>query len=149
MTGTYFFSFESQKSEIKVSLGLVCPEAPLLGWWMSPFLLCFFLYVGTSLVSFISFIFFRFYLFIFRERGRERGREGEKHRSITSHMCPGHTPLWQLNLQPRHVPQPGIEPVTFWFAWRCPVNWATLVGTLVSFCVYRCPPLIRTLIILE
>ena len=26
------------------------------------------------------------------------------------------SPDWGLNLQSRHVPQPGIEPMTLWFA---------------------------------
>ena len=42
---------------------------------------------------------FRFYLFIFRKRGRE-----------ISLGCLSHTPNWKTNLQPRHVPWPGIEP---------------------------------------
>ena len=49
----------------------------------------------------ISFFSKRFYLFTFRERGRNR--------SIAFCTCPHQGP----NLQPRHVPCPGIE--TFWF----------------------------------
>ena len=53
--------------------------------------------------------FLRFYLFIFRERGREEEREGEKHQCVVaSHMppngdlaCnPGMCPNWELNQQP-------------------------------------------------
>ena len=52
--------------------------------------------------------FLRFYLFNFRERGRDGEREGEKHQSVASYtpptedlahnpgMCPG----WELNLRP-------------------------------------------------
>ena len=36
---------------------------------------------------------------------------------------------WGPGLQPRHVPWPGIEPVTFHFAVRCPTNWATQART--------------------
>ena len=46
-----------------------------------------------------------------KKRGRERSREGEKHRSISS---PTH-PNWGLNLEPRHVPWQGMEPMTFRF----------------------------------
>ena len=34
---------------------------------------------------------------------------------------------WGLNLQPRPVPWPGIEPETFCFEERCPDHWATPV----------------------
>ena len=30
--------------------------------------------------------------------------------------CLFHTPYWGPGLQPRHVPQLGIKPVTLWFA---------------------------------
>ena len=43
----------------------------------------------------------RFYLFIFRERGREGEREGEKHQCVVaSHVAPTEGP----GPQPRHVP---------------------------------------------
>ena len=42
----------------------------------------------------------KLYLSIFRERGREGEREGEKHRSVASCMYPN----WGLSPQPRHVP---------------------------------------------
>ena len=49
--------------------------------------------------------FFKFYLLIFRERGRERVREGEKHRVVASHAPPtgdlahnpGMCPDWESN----------------------------------------------------
>ena len=53
--------------------------------------------------------FFRFYLFIFRQRGREGEREGEKHQCALAscvHHNPGMCPDWELNL--------GIEPATLW-----------------------------------
>ena len=51
----------------------------------------------------------KFYLFIFRERGREGEREGEKHHCVVaSHvpstrdpaLNPGMCPDWELNQQP-------------------------------------------------
>ena len=48
-----------------------------------------------------------------RERERERKRNTnvrEKHEWVASYMCPN----WQLNPQPRYVPEPGIELPTFW-----------------------------------
>ena len=66
-----------------------------------------------------------FFLIVNFERGKE-GREGrkrgretlmwEKHQLIASGK-PG--------LQPRYMPSPGIELVTFWFAGRCPPHWGT------------------------
>ena len=67
--------------------------------------------------------FFKKYLFIFRGRGREgeRGKETsmwDKHRLVAS--CTG--PKWELNLQLRHVPWPGIKPANFPFAGRYPTE---------------------------
>ena len=64
--------------------------------------------------------FFSFFSFTdCREReegGRKRGRE-----TSIGCICPN----WELNLQPRHVPWPGIKPVTICFAGRCSANWTT------------------------
>ena len=51
--------------------------------------------------------FLRFYLFIFRERGRE----GEKHQSVASRTC-----CEGLNPKSRRVPSPGIKQATFHLA---------------------------------
>ena len=85
----------------------------------------------------ITFLFLmRFYLFTFRERGREgerkRGRATsvwEKHQSVASHTHPNQGP----NPQPRRVPWPGIKPVTFCFAGQGPTNWATPVRVRIAF----------------
>ena len=59
--------------------------------------------------SFLLFI----YLFIFRERGREGEREGEKHQCVVaSHMAP----IGDLACNPGMCPRLGIEPATLWFA---------------------------------
>ena len=70
--------------------------------------------------------FFRFYLFISRERGREGKREGEKHRCVreTSVSCLSHTPNWGPGLESRHVPSLGLEPETFRFAGQYSTHWA-------------------------
>ena len=68
--------------------------------------LLLFLYSSPSSGRLLS-LFFFFKDFVFRERGREEERGGEKHRSAASR-----TPLNQEpGLQPRHVPWPGIESV--------------------------------------
>ena len=75
------------------------------------------------------------------EEGREKERARninarEKYRSVASCMCPD----WGLNLQPRHVPWPGIEPVTLWFAGWHPANWATLARARAShICICLLP----------
>ena len=63
-------------------------------------------YVGfLEIFHFLSF-FFKFYLFIFRERGREGEREGEKHQCVVASYAPstgdlahnpGMSPDWKLN----------------------------------------------------
>ena len=63
----------------------------------------------------------RFYLLVFRQRGREGKREGEKHQCVIA-SC---TPCWGPGLQPRDVLWLGIEPATLWFTSWCPVNWTT------------------------
>ena len=64
-----------------------------------------FIYISQTLLSFnlcttfLTDFLLRFYLFIFRQRGREGEREGEKHQCVVAshvHQSPG--------LQPRHVP---------------------------------------------
>ena len=63
----------------------------------------------------------RFYWFIFRERGREGERKGEKHQCVVA-SCP---PYWGSGLQPKHVPWLGIKPVTLWFSGQHSIHWAT------------------------
>ena len=53
----------------------------------------------------------RFYLFIFRERGRRK-----KGRETAMCGCTSHAACWGPGLQPRRVPWLGIEPATLWFA---------------------------------
>ena len=60
----------------------------------------------------------RFYLFIFREKGRWREKEGEKHPPVASRM----PPTGDLAHNPSRCPdgksnwRPFCELVTFWFA---------------------------------
>ena len=63
----------------------------------------------------------RFYLFIFRERGRDR----ERGREISMCGCLSCALHWGPDLQPRLVPCLGIELVTPWFtAHACSIHWA-------------------------
>ena len=77
-----------------------------------------FTHVVASMCQGFVIFFLRFYLFIFRERGKE----GQKHWCAreTLMCCLLHTPNRRPGPQPRHVLWPGIEPATFWF-----VGWAT------------------------
>ena len=62
---------------------------------------------NPQFLIYIFFYFFNIYLFIFRQRGREEERKGEKHQClVVSHM----PHVWGPGLQPRHVPQLGIKP---------------------------------------
>ena len=80
------------------------------------------------------FCFLRFYLFIFRERGREREREGEKHQCVVASRA---SPTWGPGPEPRHVPWPGIKPVTLWFAGWYSIHWATPArAKIISFSLF-------------
>ena len=68
--------------------------------------------------------FFKDFIYLFLEKEgkgeRMRGRE-------TYINCLSHAPSWGCGMQPRHVPRPGIKPVTFWFVRWYPTHWATPV----------------------
>ena len=106
---------------------------PVLGQGWCPLCLCFCFPKGFNLK--LSFHFFGlsgyflkdFYLFIFRERGKEGEREGVKHqRVVASHTPPSGGP----GLQPRHAPRLGIQPVTLWFAGGYSIHWAAAAKPL-------------------
>ena len=65
-----------------------------------------------------SILFFKtiFYLFTFRQRGREEERKGEKHQCVVASRAP---PTGD------HVPLLGIKPATLWFAGQHSMHWAT------------------------
>ena len=69
------------------------------------------------------FIFWRFYLFTFRERGSE----GEKHQYVRNISIGflSHAPNRTPGLQPWHVPLLGIELAAFWFSGWHSIHWAT------------------------
>ena len=90
-----------------------------------------------------------FILFIFRERGREGEREGEKHPCVrdTPISCLSHAPNWGPGLSPRHVPWLGIKPATSLSLSYHSTHWATPVSythltlpTNVSMCRSRWSP---------
>ena len=76
---------------------------------------------------FLSLFFLRFYLFIFRERGR-----GEKERETSVYGCLSCGPHWGPGLQPRHVPLLGTEPATPWFAAHAQSTEPRQPGRLLS-----------------
>ena len=95
-------------------------------------------YIGlqaTVILINSSYLFLKKILFIFRERGSEREREGEKHWCArdTSIGCLLHAPNWGPSPQPKHVPWLGIEPMTFWFSSWHSVHWVTPVRATSSY----------------
>ena len=50
-------------------------------------------YYHLTLISLIGF-FLRFYVFIFRERGKEGEREGEKHQCVVAYQAPPPGGTW-------------------------------------------------------
>ena len=57
-------------------------------------------HMGTRELSRAAYFFFFFKDFIFRKRGREGEREGEKHQYVVASCAPN----WGPGPQPRHVP---------------------------------------------
>ena len=84
-----------------------------------------------------SYLFFRFYLFIFREgkEGRKRGRE--------SSMCGclSHIRNWEPSPQPRHVPWLEIEPASLCFSGWHSIHWVPPARTGSLYLLIPCPPL--------
>ena len=77
-------------------------------------------------LNFSFFLFFlRFYLFIFREKGRE----GE----TSMCGCLLSAPYWGPGLHPRHVPWLGIKLVTLRFTSPRSIHWATPARANFSF----------------
>ena len=108
----------------------------------------------------VFFYFLRFYLFIFRERGREAEREEEKHQCVVASCAPptgdvpcnpGMCPDWdskqgpfgyQAGAQSTELHQPGSEffskrpnHLTFPPAMYKVSNFSTFSSTLVIFCL--------------
>ena len=64
------------------------------------------------------------------ERERERNIDvREEHWLLASCMCPN----WGINPQPRHVPWPGIKPMTFWFTGPHQPGWVLIFFFLSIF----------------
>ena len=114
----------------------------LVAWWrIEPAALWFTgwhsIHWATSARAIIHF-FKRFYLFLERGEGREKGKEGNifvrgKQISCLFNRRPGP--------QPGHVPWPGIKPATFRFAGQCLTHWATsvrAVHTLITLYFNHC-----------
>ena len=81
---------------------------------------------STPLIFYPLPYWFFFILFLQRGEKMEKKRERniavrQKHQSIAFQTCPNQGP----NPQPRYVPWPEIEPMTFCSAGWCPTNWAT------------------------
>ena len=68
-----------------------------------------------------SHLFFKDFIY-FILRGREREREAEKQQCVVASHTP---PTGTQPPQPRHVPQPWIQPATPWFAGQHSIHWAT------------------------
>ena len=79
----------------------------------------FYLQIKMATPKFINFDVFFSILFIFKQKGREGERVGEKHQClVASHMPHTREPG-------PHVPRLGIEPATLWFTGQCSIHWAT------------------------
>ena len=59
----------------------------------------------------LKYFFFLNFIYLFLDTGEERKRG----RETSVYGCFSRIPYWGHGLQPRHVPQLGIEPATLWF----------------------------------
>ena len=77
-----------------------------------------------------------FIYFIFRERGREGARKGEKRWYVRETLisCLFLAPSWGPGMQPGHVPQLEIAPVTFRFTGLCSIHWAPPAKAIFFLC---------------
>ena len=84
-------------------------------------------YIGTKQIrEKASYLKDCMYLPLERGEGRgKRGRETLMCERNTHWLPPACTLTWGPGLHPRHLPWPGIKPVTFCFAGQHPTNWAT------------------------
>ena len=106
-----------QPSKGQVTCGLVGDTGTRLvlramGSAMIPIVKCW------DLICNLTLFFFKI-LFIFRERGRERKREGEKHQCVVACRV---SLTGEPGPQPRHGPGLGIEPVTLSFTVLCSIQ---------------------------
>ena len=69
-------------------------------------------------------LFFKDFIYLFLERGREgeREREGEKHPCVVASCV---SPTGDMASNPGMCPSLGIKPVTLWFAGQHSIHWAT------------------------
>ena len=72
----------------------------------------------------ILILFLNDFIYLFLDTGREGERQEEKHQCEreASVGCLSHSPN-QGPTQPRHVPWPGIELATLWFASQHSIHW--------------------------
>ena len=70
------------------------------------------LYPWLDLFLNILFYFFKDFIYLFLERGREGEREGEKHQCVVASHVP---PTEVMAHNPGMCPRLGIELVTLWF----------------------------------
>ena len=73
-----------------------------------------------------AFLFFRDFIYLFLEVGREGERKGEKHQGVVASRAP---PTRDLACNPGMCPRLGIKPATLWFTGQHSVHWATQART--------------------
>ena len=101
--------------------------------------------IGTRMIfcywwsDLLNFFYFNIYLSL--EKGEEREKERERNIDVREiHWLIGfflHSPNWGPGPEPRHVPWPGIKPVTLWFAGWYSIHWATPArAKIISFSIF-------------
>ena len=86
--------------------------------------------IRKSLRTYFLFLFFKDSIYLFQTEGKG-GRKRGRDTSVCG--CISKAPYWGPGLQPRHVPRPGIEPATPWFAGGCSTTEPQQSGLLGIF----------------
>ena len=87
-------------------------------------------FLGYYLHCLILILFFKYFIYLFLERGREGEREGEKQQCVVASCVPANGDLAH---NPGMCSRLGIEPMTLWFTSQHSIHWAIPARTYFYF----------------
>ena len=93
------------------------------------------IFVFYSKIILGLFIYFRDFIYLFLERGREGERKGEKHQCVVASRAPP-------TGDPAHVSWLGIKPATLWFPGQRSIHWAILARAILDLVIECCETLL-------
>ena len=110
--------------------------------FISYFFIFIFIFIQLHYPGRHKLFFLRFYLFIFRERGKEGEREGEQHRCVRE-TSKSEILIHCLLNSPHQWPATQASALTgnpsgnLWFAGWCPTHWATPARAISYYLIYH------------